>query len=86
MNPVEPDKAAFVLPDGTKHTVYAKDQPEYLPLPVLKTPDGRVISQWELTEAEKIHLANGGKITLVSHTFNQPLQPIILTVGGLDLR
>lgn len=32
-----------------QNCVYAKDQPEYLPLPVHKTPDGMVISCWALT-------------------------------------
>ena len=55
-------------------------------LPSLVTPDGKVISSW-LPDADELAALNRGQpITLVLHTFNQPLQPIILAVGGLDLR
>lgn len=59
---------------------YAEDQPEYLPLPVLKldNPQGEVISCWELTEEEKESILKEGKIWLSCWTFNQPLQPLML--------
>lgn len=55
--------------------VYAKDQPEYLPLPVYRTADGMVISCWRLTLRERLRVLFAGKIWLSVLTFNQPLQP-----------
>lgn len=86
MNPIQPKREKFLLPEGTTETSYARLQPQYCELPSLRTPDGRVVSQWVPTPKELDAIKQGQPITLVSHTFNQPLQPIILTVGGIDLR
>ena len=86
MDPIEPKAESFRLPFGTTRVVYAEDQPQYKPLPSLRTPDGRVVSQWRPTAEELAALNRGQPITLVNHTYNDPLQPILLTVGGLDLR
>lgn len=76
----------FLLPDRTRAAKYAEHQPEYGTLPSLVTLDGRVVSQW-MPDANDLALLNAGvPVTLVLYTFNQPLQPIILAVGGLDLR
>lgn len=79
MNPASP-----VLP-GQEHreTVYAKDQPAYLPLPaiVMQGPEREVLTRWELTNEEKILLLSGGQIYLSIWTFGQPLQPIRLVVA-----
>lgn len=74
------------VPDGTVKVTYAADQPEYLPLPALRTPDGRVTSCWKPNPGELALLNNGVGIFLTLHTFNGPLQPIMLTVGPPDLR
>jgi hypothetical protein len=63
-----------------KEVVYAKDQPEYNPLPTLRNQDGVVLSRWKLTEAERKAVAEGADILLSLHTFNQPLQPILMEV------
>lgn len=76
----------FLLPADVRDVNYAEHQPQYLTLPSLLTTDGRVVSQWMPEPNDLALLNNGVPITLVLHTFNQPLQPIILTVGGLDLR
>lgn len=65
--------------------VYAENQPEYSPLPVFRTPDGRVISAWRPTPKELELLNNGEAIYLTLHTFNTPLQPIMMTVGEPSL-
>ena len=66
-----------------EHTmVYAKDQPEYLPLPAHKLPDdpyGRATFCWKLTWRERIELLLTGKVWHQVLTFNQPLQPQLLT-------
>lgn len=65
-------------PIKTKLTncTYAKNQPEYLPLPVEKTPEGRVTSCWKLSLIERLHVFLFGKIHIEVLTFNAPLQPI----------
>jgi len=58
-----------------QNTVYAKNQPQYLPLPSHKTEDGIVTSCWSLTLWERFRVCFGSKIYLSQMTFNQPLQP-----------
>lgn len=38
---------------------FAKDQPEYTPLPALLYPDGKILIEWSLTEAERTRIARG---------------------------
>lgn len=67
------------LPCGTFEAVtYAKDQPPYLPLPVIRLLDdgGMVISRWRLTWRERIRVLFTGNLFLSQLTFNAPLQPI----------
>ena len=57
------------------NTTFAKDQPEYLPLPAHKSEDGQVISCWEPTLLERLKILFGGKLWILVLTFNQRLQP-----------
>lgn len=87
MIPIKPNPALFLLPDEYEVVTYAKHQTDkYLPLSSIRTPDGRVASQWSPDANERILIANGAPITLVLHTFRLPLQPIQIMVGGADLR
>lgn len=79
MNPVSP-----VLPNQEhRETTFAKDQPQYLPLPaiVMHGPEKEVLTRWELTDEEKIALLSGGQIYLSVWTFGHPLQPIKLRIA-----
>lgn len=67
-----------------KEIVYAKDQSEYKPLPVLKNKQGIVLSRWRLTDKEREAVVNGADIFLSVWTFNQPLQPLYLEVAECD--
>lgn len=61
------------------NVIYAEEQPEYLPLPVIKFPNGETIQCWELTNDE-LKVIQETKCVWVSQlTFNEPLQPIALT-------
>lgn len=60
------------------NVIMGKDQPEYLPLPAYKTPDGTVTTCWKLTPEELKQVQETGVIWLSTLTFNQPLQPILL--------
>ncbi len=55
--------------------MYAKDQPEYLPLPCFKAKDGTVVSCWSLTLKERIKILVTGRMWWIVLTFNQQLQP-----------
>lgn len=62
--------------------VYAKDQPQYLPLPVYqcKNDEGTIICCWQLTFKERLKLLFTGKIWHSVMTFYKPLQPQLLMV------
>lgn len=73
------------------HT-YAKDQPEYQPLPVMMKSitnsdhvNGEVVSCWKLTWKEKLQILFTGKIWLSVWTFNKALQPLRPSVYKSDL-
>lgn len=68
-----------------QNCVYAKDQPEYLPLPAHKTDEGQVTSCWKLSFKERLQVLFSGKIFVVSLTFNNPLQPLRLATKFKDL-
>jgi hypothetical protein len=56
------------------NVVFAKDQPEYLPLPAYRN-DRETISRWQLTWRERLAVLLGGVIWLRQCNFGQPLQP-----------
>jgi hypothetical protein len=62
------------------NVVFAKDQPEYLPLPAHKTPDGQVTSCWKMSWKERLRCIVTGRIFITMLTFNKPLQPLRLAV------
>ena len=65
------------------NVVFAKEQPEYIPLPAMRIPDdpqGLIITKWELSPDELKRVQKTGTIHLSVLTFNQPLQPVLLTV------
>jgi hypothetical protein len=62
-------------------TVYAKDQPEYLPLRTLPGEQGNsAISRFHLTEAQRKAVAEGADIYLEILHFKGPLAPSRLMV------
>ena len=58
--------------------IYAKDQPEYLPLRAVRNHAGTVITCWQMTWRERITALVRGKVFLTLLTFNTPLQPVRL--------
>lgn len=63
--------------------VYAKDQPQYIPLPVYRRGDGdgRVYCIWKPDEKERKQIADGKNIGLWISTFHHPLQPLLMVVA-----
>jgi len=75
------------MPEGTKLVVMAiNQQDKYRPLPSARTPDGRVVSAWLPTAEDLAKLLDGEAVYLTVKTFNEPLQPVLVTVGQPTLK
>ncbi len=70
-----------------QNKVYAEDQPQYQPLPVLKIDDveGNVISCWELSFKERLRVLFFGKIWMNLMSFNKPLTPSFLATNRKEV-
>ena len=82
-SPVLP--AAPTLPE----VVFAKDQPQYQPLPaVVVYAEGEitVVTRWKLTLRERLWVLFGGSLWLQQMTFGQPLQPQLPSVSAPVLK
>lgn len=70
--------------NGLEHleVVYAKNQPQYIPLRTLVSAKGehRVFSRWTLTPEQRRSVKDGADIMLELMTFGGPLQPIRMAV------
>jgi hypothetical protein len=68
--------------------VYAKDQPEYRPLPAHRhphDPQGRITCCWRLTWRERLRVLFTGRIWHQILTFNTSLQPQLLLTEKPDM-
>jgi hypothetical protein len=63
-----------------QNVTYAKNQEEYLNLPVYRTEEGRVTTCWQLTFWERIKMLFRGCFYLTMMTFNKPLQPLKMSM------
>jgi len=54
---------------------FAKDQPEYLPLPAHRDEAGVVTTCWRLSLRERLRVLVRGRIWWQQMTFGNPLQP-----------
>lgn len=65
-----------------QNKIFAKDQPEYQPLPALHfsdSPTGEVVSCWNLSFGERLRVLFTGRIWLSLMSFNNPLTPSFLS-------
>jgi len=69
------------------NVTFAKDQPEYNPLPAFKnaSPEGEVITCWKLSFGERLRVLFSGEIWMCLLTFNKPLSPTVLTTNKKDI-
>lgn len=69
------------------NVTFAKDQPEYQPLPAFRSdsPQGEVITCWNLTFRERLRVLFKGEIWLSLLSFNKPLTPSFMTTKKSDL-
>lgn len=68
--------------------VIAKDQPEYQSLPAHRfkdDPSGRIACCWKLTWRERFAVLFRGTVWHQILTFNQPLQPQLLTTDKPEM-
>lgn len=65
-----------------QNVVYAEDQPQYRPLPAHRFNDaeGRIVCCWKFSWRERLYVLFTGQIWHSIFTFNQSLQPQLLTV------
>lgn len=83
MKPITPVLKSGIPPSRKlvlEEVTYAKDQPQYNPLPVVKSQDGHLTSRWKLSFLERVRILFCGDVYLRIHTFNKPLQPVKLTI------
>lgn len=67
-----------------QNVIFGANQPEYLPLPALRMPDGEVYTCWELSEEEIESVVKNKCLFFKQLTFNEPLQPILPLVELSD--
>ena len=69
------------------NTVFAKDQPEYQPIPAFKaeSPQGEVVTCWKLSFRERLRILFKGEIWLCLMTFNKPLTPSFMTTEKSEI-
>jgi hypothetical protein len=80
MKPVSP---VYSIEFQKHEVVFAKDQPEYLPLPalILKGEDKPVVSRWRLNDVEREKIAKGADILLTQNIFTDLYHPVRLEVA-----
>lgn len=70
-----------------EEAVYAKEQPEYMQLPCLRSkkeeeiPQGVILTRWSFTDEERKAIAAGADLFVRTMTFRQPLQPVGMFVA-----
>jgi hypothetical protein len=68
-----------------QNVVYAKDQKEYMPLPALIFEDGTVCTCWKMSWKELFKVILHRKVWVSMLTFNNPLQPLLLSADPNEL-
>lgn len=64
--------------DGA-NVIYGANQPECIPLPAFRKENGEIWTCWKLSPEDLKQIQETGVIWLSMLTFNQPLQPVLLS-------
>ena len=82
MEIVDPRVDPRLVPEGSKAVVIAEHQ-KYRDLPSVRTPDGQVITRWQLSDEERLRILKGEDfyVTILSHG---AINPLFVTVGPID--
>lgn len=69
------------------NVIFAKDQPEYNQLPAFRneSPNGEVITCWQLSFKERLQVLFFGKVWLNLLTFNRPLTPSAMATSKAEI-
>jgi hypothetical protein len=65
--------------------VFAKDQDEYTELPAYLSKDGEMVSCFKLSPLELAKINESGLLWVSVLTFNNPLQPLLLSTDKPEL-
>jgi hypothetical protein len=70
-----------------QNVVFAKDQPEYQPLPAFRNDGGmgEVTSCWRLSFRERLRILFTGNLWVSLATFGRPLTPSFFTTKKSDV-
>lgn len=61
--------------------VFAKDQPQYLPLPAYRSANGSMVTScWRMSWRERLRNLLTGRVYVSLLTFGSPLQPQIISI------
>ena len=71
--------------EGAHQVVFGTTQPQiYRPLPAAVSPDGLVLTEWEMSADELEALLQGGRVRIWLHTFGGPMNPLVVEVVAPD--
>lgn len=85
MEIADPRVDPTLLPEGSRARVINGPHREYRDLPSVVTPQGRVITRWTPTEAERAQILAGEDI-YVTILAGGPINPFYVTVGPVNWR
>lgn len=72
---------------GVPEVVMGKDQPQYIPLPAIKSRSkGIVTTKWKFSWKERLMVLFVGSVYLQVWVFNNRLQPVKMFVNKPDLK
>lgn len=75
-----------LLSSKAKEVLYAKDQPQYIPLPSVRSSDGYMItSRWRLSWCDRLRVLLFGSMWLHVLTYGGAPQPIKLVCAEPSL-
>jgi len=67
------------------NAIFGADQPEYMPLPAYRSPQGEVTACWQLTDDERAEVARTGQVFVTLLSGSRPLTPHYVAVVGPEL-
>lgn len=71
-----------------QNVIFAEDQPQYEPLPAFidrNSPNTPMVCAWKLSFRERFKVLFSGVVWQMVLTFNEPLQPQLLTVDKSEV-
>lgn len=83
MKPISP--VIIGLEPYEVHLPCQGQQPGTQPLTVLRSPDGRFMTRWTLTDEERKEIAEGADLYITLWTFNQGMDPLAVQVMRPDM-